>query len=103
MDTLLVLAQSTPRSEDGFGWPLAVFLVGFFLAIAALLAIIAWQVAATYRARMSVARESAYRSLAEQSASAITRTSTDLAQARDLLDRLDARTAEIERLLREVG
>lgn len=89
--------------DDGFGWPLAIFLIGFFICIAAVVGIIAWQLFATWRARMSVAREEAYRALAEESARAQQRLADRLDSAVAELTDIRKRTAELERMLKEVG
>ena len=53
-----------------------------FLAVAALILILVWQGFATYRARASVAREDAYRKLAEEAAAAQKETAAALADIR---------------------
>jgi len=89
--------------DDGFGWPLAIFLVGFFTCIATVLVVIIWQIFMTYRARMSIARESAYRQLADDAVRAQERTADRLERAAADLSELRQRTAELERMLKEVG
>lgn len=90
-------------SEDeefpaALAWFLAVGSAGFFVAIS----VIAWQGFATWRARMSVAREEAYKELAHNSAIAMDRIVARLDEQSTLLGQLQARTAEIERLLKDV-
>ena len=67
-----------------------------FLAVAALILILVWQGFATYRARASVAREDAYRKLAEEAAAAQKETAAALADIRP-------RIAAIEKLIRDFG
>ncbi|MGE3075285.1 MAG: hypothetical protein AB7N24_16130 [Dehalococcoidia bacterium] len=89
--------------DDNFSWPLAIFLVGFFAAVASVLVVVVWQLFSTYRARMSVARESAYRQLADDSVRAQERVADRLDRAVSELTDLRQRTAELERMLKEVG
>ena len=79
-------------------------LVGFiFLCIAIVIGLIVWQGFATWRARMSVAREDAYRALAEESNRSHQRTADRLESVVAELSDIRQRTAELERLLKEVG
>jgi type VI protein secretion system component VasK len=71
----------------------------FFAAVI----VVVWQLAASWRARMSVAREEAYRKLAEEVVAAQRQTSQALEQTAAELVELRARTAEVERVLKEVG
>ena len=76
-------------------WPdAAVAIAGIVLVLAVSIAVIA-AVASTLQARMSVQREVAYRKLAEDSATALNRTATELAELR-------SRTGEVERLIKAV-
>ena len=100
---LLVQAQTTASDAEDFPWPLAIFLIGMFFAIAAVLIVLVWQGAATWRARQSVAREGAYRQLADDAIRAQERTADRLERAIAELTEIRQRTAELERLLKEVG
>ena len=60
------------------------------------------QAFATWRARMSVAREKAYRELAERTDRSAARVGEALERTADELSELRARTAEVERMLKEV-
>ena len=100
---LLLQAQTRVDGGDDFSAALAVFLVGFFFAIASVLIVLIWQGMTTWRARMSVAREAAYRQLADDSVKAQERTADRLDRAVAELTDLRQRTAELERLLKEVG
>ncbi|MCI0439918.1 MAG: hypothetical protein L0177_12410 [Chloroflexi bacterium] len=104
--------------ENDFNWPLAIFLVGTTGALMAAVSVLVWQGFATWRARMSVAREEAYRKLAEEATQAQIRIADNLekvvatqAQVRLVeslekvvgeLAELRKRTAEVERILKEV-
>jgi C4-dicarboxylate-specific signal transduction histidine kinase len=89
--------------EDGASWSeAAIGAVAVFMFFAAVIVVV-WQVAASWRARMSVAREEAYRKLAEEVVAAQRQTSQALEQTAAELVELRARTAEVERVLKEVG
>ena len=89
--------------EDGATWSEAVVgAVAVFMFFAAIIVVV-WQLAATRRARMSVAREEAYRKLAEEVVAAQRQASQALEQTAAELAELRARTAEVERVLKEVG
>jgi len=96
------LFAQADSSESDFpaplGWFLAVASFGFFVAVS----VIAWQGFATWRARMSVAREEAYKELAHNSSLAMDRIVARLDEQSTLLSQLQARTAEIERVLKDV-
>ena len=90
------------ESDPSFSWPLATMIIGLFFAIAIGVAVVVPQIFSTWRARMSIAREEAYKKLAEEAVSLqrdiagmLDKSSKELAQIR-------ARTEEMERLLREV-
>jgi hypothetical protein len=83
-------------------WPeasIAIVSVAFFFG---LIMLVIWQAAATWRARMLVAREEAYRKLAEQATEAQSRTADGLEKAVTELQQIRAETSEMRRLLREV-
>jgi hypothetical protein len=79
-----------------------VAVIAVFITVTVIVTVIVWQIFATARARMSVAREQAYRTLAEQSAEAIERASAQLDRHAVALEEVRSRTAEVERLLKEV-
>lgn len=60
------------------------------------------QIAATWRARMSVTREDAYRLLAEEATRAHQKTAQQLEQMTAELSAIRERTSELERVLKEV-
>ena len=83
-------------------WPdAAVAMTGVLLVLSVVVTLII-AVAATLRARMSVAREGAYRKLAEDSTAAQHRTADQLERAIAELGELRSRTGEIERLMKAV-
>jgi hypothetical protein len=84
-------------------WPDAVTAVGGITMITVIAGVAIWQAFASWRAKMSVAREEAYRQLAEESAAVQKQVGDSLVHATRKLDDLDRRTAELERLLKEVG
>lgn len=92
-----------PRGDEEFSWPLALFLVGFFAAIAGTVSLIIWQVFATSRARMSIAREEAFRNLTNDLATYQSRLADTLERSASELSEIRQRIGEVERLLREVG
>ena len=79
----------------------AVAMTGVFLVLSVAVALIV-AIASTLRARMSVAREGAYRKLAEDSTAAQHRTADQLERAVAELGELRTRTGELERLIKSV-
>jgi hypothetical protein len=84
-------------------WAQAIFIIGIFTAILAAATIVVWQLLVTWRSRMSIAREEAYRKLAEQVVEAQAKTADSLETATADLADLRRRMAEVERMLKEVG
>ena len=102
--TALVLqAQPVVDSGESFNTSEALAALGFFFAVATIGSVLIWQGMATWRARMSVAREAAYRQLADDAVRAQERTVDRLDRAVAELTELRQRTAEMERLLKDVG
>jgi len=99
----MLQAEPVATQTDGFGSSEAVAALGFFFAIAIIGSVLIWQGMATWRARMSVAREAAYKQLAEDSVRAQERTADRLERAVAELTDIRQRTSELERLLKEVG
>ncbi|MCK9519592.1 MAG: hypothetical protein M0R74_11295 [Dehalococcoidia bacterium] len=91
------------NEADPMTWEMATFLVGSLAFLALVAVVVVWQIFATWRSKMSVAREEAYRALAEASAAAHQRTADELRRTARVLEDLQVRTAEMERLLKEVG
>jgi hypothetical protein len=102
MDLFLLLGQTAAENDDGFDTSLAFFLTGFFGMIGIVICVAVWQVMSTWRARMSIAREDGYRRVAEDSESTNSRTADLLASIRNDLADLRTRTAELERIMKEV-
>jgi hypothetical protein len=71
------------------------FAFGLMLLITVILVVVIWQLFATRRAHAVLARDEAYKKLAEQAAETQQRTLEDLAD-------LKQRVANIERVLKEV-
>jgi hypothetical protein len=104
MDLVLFLVQSSDSGDlDNVNWPLAFFLVGTTVAIAAAVCVLVWQAMLTWRSRMSVAREEAYRSLTEDLARFQSRIADSLERSNSELVEIRQRATEVERLLKEVG
>ena len=101
--TLVLQAQPAVESGDSFNSSEAVAALGFFFALAAIVSVLIWQGMATWRARMSVAREAAYRQLADDAVRANERTADRLERTVAELTEIRQRTAELERMLKEVG
>jgi hypothetical protein len=99
----MLQAQPLADSGEDFSTSEAMAALGFFFAIASIGTVLIWQGMATWRARMSIAREAAYRQLADDAVKAQERTADRLDRAVAELTDLRQRTAELERLLKEVG
>ena len=80
----------------------ALYIWLLFLLLGVILLVV-WQGFVTWRARASIARDDAYRKLAEQFSVAQQRTAEEQQKISDDLGDLRARVAAIEKLLREVG
>lgn len=85
------------------GWPEATIAIFGIIFVLTIVGVFMLQLFSTWRARMSVKREDAYRQLAEESADAQRRTAEQLERATAELTDLRARTQELERMLKEVG
>lgn len=85
--------------SDNFGM---VFVLGILTLLAVIIIVVVWQGLATYRARATVAREEAYRKLAEQVTGALQKTSDQQQQIAAELGDLRGHVATIEKILREV-
>jgi hypothetical protein len=84
-------------------WQEALMGATAFVFTGAIVVVVIIQVAATWRARMSVTREEAYRSLVEQATNAQQETARQLAAATNELAAIRERTTALERVLKEVG
>jgi hypothetical protein len=99
---LMLQAEPFVQQGDDFATSEAIAALGFFFAIASIGSVLIWQGMTTWRARMSVAREAAYRQLADDAIRAQERTADRLDRAVAELSDLRQRTAEMERLLKEI-
>lgn len=84
-------------------WQEALMGATAFVFTGTIVVVVIIQVAATWRARMSVTREEAYRRLAEQATDAQQETARQLAVATNELAAIRERTTALERVLKEVG
>jgi Tfp pilus assembly protein PilN len=79
----------------------AIFMGAVLITIVA--SVLVWQLVGAWRTRMAVGREHAYQELADEMAKSQRRTDTNLQRVLDEMVDLRNRTAEIERMLKEVG
>lgn len=84
-------------------WPDAAIAIFGIVLVTTVLTVVIWQLFGTWRARMSVAREAAYRQLAEEATAVQRRMTETLERAAGELSELRVRTTELERMLKEVG
>jgi hypothetical protein len=92
----------TLAAQD-FGWPEAAIAIAGIAFITIVASVAIWQIFATGRTGLSAKRENAYKKLAEDSAEAQNRTAAGLEKTAAELADLRQRTAELERLLKDVG
>lgn len=85
--------------DDAWG-----ILIGgvLFIVIGAVAIVLIWQVFATWRAKVQLAREDAYRKLAERSITSEMETREDLLRISESLADLQKRMTSIERVMREI-
>jgi hypothetical protein len=84
-------------------WPEAAIAIVGIVFVTTVLTVVIWQIFGTWRARVSVAREAAYRQLADEATAVQRRMAEGLERAAAELSELRARTTELERMLKEVG
>ena len=89
--------------SEGPTWTQAFFVLGALTILVTAGIIVVWQAFVTWRSRMSIAREAAYRNLAEQAIQSQSKASECLEKATADLSDLRHRMAEVERILKEVG
>lgn len=92
---MTVLAQTS--------WPDAAVAIVGILFITVVLTAAIWQIFATAKARMTVAREEAYKRLAEEAVQAQSKAAEELGRASAELTQIRRQTGELERMLKEVG
>ncbi|MFI0480211.1 hypothetical protein [Actinomadura sp. 9N215] len=73
-----------------------------FIVVGAVAIVLIWQVFATWRAKVQLAREDAYRKLAERSITTEMETREDLLRISENLADLQKRMTSIERVMREI-
>lgn len=79
----------------------AIFMGSVLITIVA--SVMVWQLVGAWRTRMAVGREHAYQELVDEMAKSQRRTDTGVQRLLDEMVDLRNRTAEIERMLKEVG
>ena len=90
-------------AERGSDWPEAFIAIGGITMVTAIVVVAIWQGLVSWRARMSVAREEAYRKLADESATKSSRLADQQEEVLESLKGISERLSGIERILREVG
>jgi hypothetical protein len=83
-------------------WTDASIAIAGIVLVMVVLSVLIWQIFSTGRTGLSAKRETAYRKLAEESKEAQERTAATLEKAVAELADLRGRTAELERMLKEV-
>jgi hypothetical protein len=83
-------------------WPDAAIALAGIAFITIVVTVLIWQIFATGRTGLSAKRESAYRKLAEEATELQRSTVEALGRATSELGDLNRRTAELERMLKEV-
>ncbi|MFI0409442.1 hypothetical protein [Actinomadura sp. 3N508] len=73
-----------------------------FIVVGAVAIVLIWQIFATWRAKVQLAREEAYRKLAERSITTEMETREDLLRISESLADLQKRMTSIERVMREI-
>ena len=84
-------------------WSDAAIAIAGISFVTIVVSVLIWQIFTTGRTGLSAKRENAYKRLAEESAEAQNRTASALEKAASELADLRQRTAELERLLKDVG
>lgn len=92
----------TVLAAAGTSWPDAAIAIAGIALVLVIAAVAIVQIFATLRARASVAREEAYRKLAERCEESLNRIATDQRSGSEALTELTQRTGELERMLKEV-
>jgi hypothetical protein len=84
-------------------WADASIAIAGIVFVMVVASVLIWQIFSTGRTGLSAKRENAYRKLAEESTEAQERTAATLEKAVAELADLRGRTAELERMLKDVG
>ena len=90
-------------AAQDFSWPEASIAIAGIAFVTVVASMAIWQIFATGRTGLSAKRENAYQKLAEESADAQNRSAAGLEKPATELAELRERTAELERLLKDVG
>jgi hypothetical protein len=93
--------QSVAEGTDET-WIAVAAIISVFTLATVIGAMLVWQVGYTIRARSSIAREEAYKRLAQESSDAQQRATGSLDTLLRDLGEVKSRTAEIERMMKEV-
>lgn len=107
MDLALMMTVAMQATEEGVtNWPAAIVgataIAAGVLMITSIVTVALWQGLGTWRARMTISREQAYQKLAEEMAETQRATRTNLEQMTQEVTELRQRTAEMERMMKEV-
>lgn len=97
---LFMLLQDAP--DTGTQWPDAVIAAAGIAMVTAIAVVVVWQFFASWRARVSAAREEAYRDLSARFADTQEQLVADQGRVAADLSEVKARVENIERILREV-
>ena len=84
-------------------WAEASIAIAGIAFVTVVASVLIWQIFSTGKTGLSAKRENAYRKLAEESTKAQERTAATLEKAAAELADLRGRTAELERMLKDVG
>jgi hypothetical protein len=76
--------------------------IGIFVLLTTVITVTIWQIGSTWRAKLVVEREHAYRELAESAVRAQQDVDRRLAELADRLSTVDTRMVSVERILKEV-
>jgi hypothetical protein len=88
--------------RDGQDWLEVAGAIGLFVLVITVLNMIIWQLAATWRAKVMLGREQAYRTLADNAVRTQESIERQLTDVGERLRTMDARMASLERILKEV-
>jgi hypothetical protein len=98
----MMLAMLQSGTDSGTDWPDAMIATAGVVMVTAIVVIVIWQIAASWRARVSVERETAYRELVSQSAVLEEQLLAEQRRVASDLSAVRQRVENIERILREV-
>lgn len=85
-----------------YGWQEIIGVVGVFVLIITVTTVGIWQLAATWRAKAALARESEYKLLAERSVAAQESSERRLSELGERVAEMQVRIQSVERILKEV-